>query len=138
MQYGDIAGAMNAVLADVFSLYVKTKNFHWHMSGPHCRDYHELLDEQAALFATSMETSPAQALSRFGSTRPNGGPGFVRSSQQGPSRGINARQLRLQHRTPADLSVTQQLVHIWRSLERKGFDLTTICRCLRSCNRADR
>ena len=43
----DIAGAMNAILADVFSLYLKTKNFHWHMSGPHFRDYHLLLDEQA-------------------------------------------------------------------------------------------
>src|SRR6266404_4262915 len=43
----DIAGAMNAVLADVFALYLKTKNFHWHMSGPHFRDYHLLLDEQA-------------------------------------------------------------------------------------------
>jgi starvation-inducible DNA-binding protein len=41
----DIAGAMNAVLADVFALYLKTKNFHWHMSGPHFRDYHLLLDE---------------------------------------------------------------------------------------------
>jgi starvation-inducible DNA-binding protein len=43
----DIAAAMNAILADVFALYVKTKNFHWHMSGPHFRDYHLLLDEQA-------------------------------------------------------------------------------------------
>jgi len=43
----DIAGSMNAILADVFALYVKTKNFHWHMSGPHFRDYHLLLDEQA-------------------------------------------------------------------------------------------
>ena len=48
----DIAGAMNAILADVFALYLKTKNFHWHMSGPHFRDYHLLLDEQAEqLFA---------------------------------------------------------------------------------------
>src|SRR5438093_8706752 len=48
----DIAGAMNAILADVFALYVKTKNFHWHMSGPHFRDYHLLLDEHAGqLFA---------------------------------------------------------------------------------------
>lgn len=48
----DIAGAMNAILADVFALYLKTKNFHWHMSGPHFRDYHLLLDEQAdQLFA---------------------------------------------------------------------------------------
>jgi len=43
----DIAGAMNAILADVFAIYLKTKNFHWHMSGPHFRDYHLLLDEQA-------------------------------------------------------------------------------------------
>lgn len=38
---------MNAVLADVFALYLKTKNFHWHMSGPHFRDFHLMLDEQA-------------------------------------------------------------------------------------------
>jgi starvation-inducible DNA-binding protein len=43
----DIAGAFNALLADTFALYVKTKNFHWHMSGPHFRDYHLLLDEHA-------------------------------------------------------------------------------------------
>jgi starvation-inducible DNA-binding protein len=48
----DIAGAMNAILADVYALYQKTKNFHWHMSGPHFRDYHLLLDEQGdQLFA---------------------------------------------------------------------------------------
>jgi starvation-inducible DNA-binding protein len=41
----DIAAAMNGILADVFALYLKTKNFHWHMSGPHFRDYHLLLDE---------------------------------------------------------------------------------------------
>lgn len=43
----DIAREMNGLLADAFALYLKTKNFHWHMSGPHFRDYHELLDEQA-------------------------------------------------------------------------------------------
>jgi starvation-inducible DNA-binding protein len=48
----DVTGAMNALLADVFALYLKTKNFHWHMSGPHFRDYHLLFDEQAdQLFA---------------------------------------------------------------------------------------
>ena len=48
----DIAGAMNAILADVFALYLQTKNFHWHMSGPHFRDYHLLLDENGEqLFA---------------------------------------------------------------------------------------
>lgn len=43
----DIAGALTALLADVFTLYLKTKNFHWHMSGPHFRDYHLMLDEQS-------------------------------------------------------------------------------------------
>jgi starvation-inducible DNA-binding protein len=48
----DITAAMNAILADVFALYLKTRNFHWHVSGPHFRDYHLLLDEQAEqLFA---------------------------------------------------------------------------------------
>jgi starvation-inducible DNA-binding protein len=47
-----IAGGMNAILADVFALYLKTKSFHWHMSGPHFRDYHLMFDEQAEqLFA---------------------------------------------------------------------------------------
>jgi starvation-inducible DNA-binding protein len=50
----DISGALNILLADVFALYVKTKNFHWHMSGSHFRDYHLLLDEQAEqIFATT-------------------------------------------------------------------------------------
>ena len=43
----DIGAVLNGLLADVFALYLKTKNFHWHMSGPHFRDYHLLLDEQA-------------------------------------------------------------------------------------------
>jgi starvation-inducible DNA-binding protein len=43
----DISAALNGILADTFALYIKTKNFHWHMSGPHFRDYHLLLDEQA-------------------------------------------------------------------------------------------
>jgi len=48
----DIAAALTTLLADVFAIYLKTKNFHWHMSGPHFRDYHLLLDEQGdQLFA---------------------------------------------------------------------------------------
>jgi starvation-inducible DNA-binding protein len=43
----DIAPALNQLVADIFALYVKTKNYHWHMSGSHFRDYHLLLDEQA-------------------------------------------------------------------------------------------
>src|SRR5213082_3639508 len=44
----DIAGALNALLADTFALFLKTKNFHWHVTGPHFRDYHLLFDEQAS------------------------------------------------------------------------------------------
>jgi starvation-inducible DNA-binding protein len=63
----DIAGAMNAILADVFALYLKTKNFHWHMSGPHFRDYHLLLDEQAdQIFATTDEL--AERVRKVGGT----------------------------------------------------------------------
>jgi starvation-inducible DNA-binding protein len=50
----EISGALRILLADMFALYVKTKNYHWHMSGPHFRDYHLLLDEQAEqIFATT-------------------------------------------------------------------------------------
>ena len=50
----DISGALNILLADMFTLYLKTKNFHWHMSGPHFRDYHLLLDEHGdQIFATT-------------------------------------------------------------------------------------
>jgi len=50
----DITAALNLLLADMFALYIKTKNFHWHVSGPHFRDYHLLLDEQAdQIYATT-------------------------------------------------------------------------------------
>jgi starvation-inducible DNA-binding protein len=50
----DLTAALNALLADYFALYLKTKNFHWHMSGPHFRDYHLLLDDQGdQIFATT-------------------------------------------------------------------------------------
>jgi starvation-inducible DNA-binding protein len=63
----DIAGALNALLADLFALYIKTKNFHWHVSGPHFRDYHLLLDEQAdQIYAT---TDPvAERVRKLGGT----------------------------------------------------------------------
>jgi starvation-inducible DNA-binding protein len=63
----DIAGALTALLADVFALYVKTKNFHWHMSGPHFRDYHLLLDEHGEqLFA--MTDDIAERARKMGGT----------------------------------------------------------------------
>jgi len=63
----DIAGGLNALLADVFSLYLKTKNFHWHMSGPHFRDYHLLLDDHGdQIFA--MTDDIAERVRKIGAT----------------------------------------------------------------------
>jgi starvation-inducible DNA-binding protein len=63
----DISAAMNGILADVFALYLKTKNFHWHMSGPHFRDYHLLLDEHAdQIFA--MTDPIAERIRKLGGT----------------------------------------------------------------------
>jgi len=62
-----IAGELRGLLADVFALYVKTKNFHWHMSGPSFRDYHLLLDEQAdQIFA--MTDDIAERARKIGAT----------------------------------------------------------------------
>jgi starvation-inducible DNA-binding protein len=63
----DLSGALTALLADVFALYLKTKNFHWHMSGPHFRDYHLLLDEHGEqLFA--MTDDIAERVRKIGGT----------------------------------------------------------------------
>lgn len=63
----DISRALNGLLADAFALYVKTKNFHWHASGPHFRDYHLLLDEQAEqIFASTDEL--AERVRKIGGT----------------------------------------------------------------------
>jgi starvation-inducible DNA-binding protein len=63
----DISGALNALLADTFGLHLKTKNFHWHMSGPHFRDYHLLLDEHGdQLF--SMTDEIAERVRKIGAT----------------------------------------------------------------------
>src|SRR5918996_3324928 len=63
----DISGAMNTVFADVFALYLKTKNFHWHMSGPHFRDYHLLFDEQAEQILESVDVL-AERVRKLGGT----------------------------------------------------------------------
>jgi len=63
----DLSGALNALLADTFALYVKTKNYHWHMSGPHFRDYHLLLDEHGdQIFA--MTDPIAERVRKLGGT----------------------------------------------------------------------
>jgi starvation-inducible DNA-binding protein len=63
----DISGALTMLLADMLALYVKTKNFHWHVSGPHFRDYHLLLDEQAEqIFATTDDI--AERVRKIGGT----------------------------------------------------------------------
>jgi starvation-inducible DNA-binding protein len=63
----DLTGALNMLLADMFSLYLKTKNFHWHVSGPHFRDYHLMLDEQGdQIFATTDDI--AERVRKMGGT----------------------------------------------------------------------
>src|SRR5437016_10722335 len=63
----EISGALNILLADMFALYLKTKNFHWHVSGPHFRDYHLLLDEQAEqIFAATDDI--AERVRKIGGT----------------------------------------------------------------------
>lgn len=62
-----LAAHLNPLLADVFALYLKTKNFHWHMSGPHFRDYHLMLDEQSAqIFAIADDI--AERVRKLGAT----------------------------------------------------------------------
>ena len=62
-----VADALNGILADSYALYIKTKNFHWHVSGPHFRDYHLMLDEQAAqILATTDEI--AERVRKTGNT----------------------------------------------------------------------
>jgi starvation-inducible DNA-binding protein len=63
----DLSGGLNVLLADVFALYLKTKNFHWHMSGPHFRDYHLLLDEQADQILAITDTI-AERVRKLGGT----------------------------------------------------------------------
>ena len=63
----EISAKLNEILADAFALYLKTKNFHWHVSGPHFRDYHLLLDEQSEqIFATTDEI--AERVRKIGGT----------------------------------------------------------------------
>jgi len=63
----DLTGGINAMLADVFALYFKTKNFHWHISGPHFRDYHLMLDEQAGQLV-AMTDALAERVRKIGGT----------------------------------------------------------------------
>lgn len=63
----EVSAALNALLADTFALYLKTKNFHWHVSGPHFRDYHLLLDEQAGQLENSIDIL-AERVRRIGGT----------------------------------------------------------------------
>jgi starvation-inducible DNA-binding protein len=64
----EISAALNALVADTFALYVKTKNFHWHVSGPHFRDYHLLLDEQGEQLAGSIDILAERARKVGGTT----------------------------------------------------------------------
>jgi len=63
-----ISGALNGLLADAFALYLKTKNFHWHVSGPHFRDYHLLFEEQADQILASTDVLAERARKLGGTT----------------------------------------------------------------------
>lgn len=63
----DLTGALNELLADVFALYLKTKNFHWHVSGPHFRDYHLMMDDQSAQLL-AMTDPIAERVRKLGGT----------------------------------------------------------------------
>src|SRR5438067_314229 len=63
----DVSAALNALVADTFALFVKTKNFHWHVNGPHFRDYHLLLDEQADEIEESIDVL-AERVRKIGGT----------------------------------------------------------------------
>ena len=63
----DVSGALNIILADLFALYIKTKNFHWHVSGPHFRDYHLLLDDQATQIFAATDAA-AERVRKIGGT----------------------------------------------------------------------
>ena len=67
-QVESVADALNAILADSFALYLKTKNFHWHVSGPHFRDYHLLLDDQAAQILSTTDTIAERVRKTGGTT----------------------------------------------------------------------
>jgi starvation-inducible DNA-binding protein len=63
----EVSGALNIILADLFALYIKTKNFHWHVSGPHFRDYHLLLDDQATQILAATDAA-AERVRKIGGT----------------------------------------------------------------------
>jgi starvation-inducible DNA-binding protein len=63
----EVSGALNIILADLFALYLKTKNFHWHVSGPHFRDYHLLLDDQATQILAATDAA-AERVRKIGGT----------------------------------------------------------------------
>lgn len=90
--------ALNAVLADYFALYVKTKNFHWHISGPHFRDFHLLLDEQAAEILATTDLVAERVRKQGGRTL--------------HSIGEIARTARVQDNDKTDLDATAMLTEL--------------------------
>jgi starvation-inducible DNA-binding protein len=90
----EISGALNSLLADFFAIYVKTKNFHWHVSGAHFRDYHLLLDDQSAQLLAA--TDPiAERVRKIGGTtlRSIGHIGRMQRVQDNDNGTIGAREM---------------------------------------------
>lgn len=96
----DLSHGLNALLADMFALYLKTKNFHWHVSGPHFRDYHLLLDEQAEqIFATT--DAIAERVRKIGGTtlRSVGHIGRLQRVEDNDADDVSARDMLAELRT---------------------------------------
>jgi starvation-inducible DNA-binding protein len=109
----DISASLNALLADTFALYLKTKNFHWHMSGPHFRDYHLLLDDHGdQLFAMTDEI--AERVRKIGGTTIRS-IGHISRLQRIPDNdadsGIPADMLSELHENEEALALSMRAVH---------------------------
>lgn len=89
-----ITTGLNQLLANVFALYLKTKNFHWHVSGPHFREYHLLLDDQAAEILTIVD-SAAERVRKIGSTTIHsiGEIGKLQTIQDNNDTAVNAQKM---------------------------------------------
>jgi starvation-inducible DNA-binding protein len=98
----EVSAALNALLADTFALYVKTKNFHWHVSGPHFRDYHLLLDEQAEQLEGSIDILAERARKVGGTT--------IRSIGQIAKLQREAHQLADEHEDVATASLLENFI----------------------------
>jgi starvation-inducible DNA-binding protein len=120
-----VADALNAALADSYALYLKTKNFHWHVSGPHFRDYHTLLDEQATQILGTTDAI-AERVRKIGSTtlRSIGDIARRQRIEDNDSEFVGAKDMLLElHRD--NLTLVEGLREVKRAAEEAGDNATS-------------